>query len=284
MITKNIFDSWGTCIETQYDELMSQDDLFLTNLVLNRNLLLIKNISNNLTDDQFFNLGKKFGRVWDNNDYKKWYVSKGQDLTINTKSENPVSYFTSTNTPPFDKNYMVYHADMVHVKELSFPGRLLYMVENTTDCSGITSWLNLEYGWEQCSELEKSLYKDLEVVYHDFYISNFRQEKFDFIKKNPKTGKTSPSVNCWYDGHNPGWIHHLEKNGCPLNYNETAEIIKNVYKLLESKKDTLYDHIWEEGDIIVYDNWFSVHKRTAVNDESSPTGKRLLKRLTFNFI
>lgn len=284
MIIKNIFDSWGTIIETNYDELMSQEDIFLSNLVLTRNLLLIKNIPNTLTDDQFYSLGNKFGKIWTNNDYKKWYVSNGFDATIkNSRSEKPVSYFMSNNNI-FGNKFMTYHADMVHVKELSFPGRLLYMVENPKDDSGSTTWLNLEYGWEQCSNAEKSLYNDLEVVYHDFYRSGTRMEKIDFIKKNPKTGKLSPSVNCWYNGSNVGWIHHLEKNGLPLSYDETGEIISSVYELLENKKDTQYHHFWAEGDIIVYDNWFNVHKRTSVNDKSSPTGKRLLKRLSFNFI
>ena len=78
------------------------------------------------------------------------------------------------------------------------------------------------------------------------------------------------------------WIHHLIKNGVDLSFHESGLIIESLYTLLESKQNTQYHHEWETLDLIVYENWFNVHKRTSVTDNGVPGG-RLLKRTTFNF-
>lgn len=288
----DIFQSWGTEIRTNYQEFMSASQEYWTDLVLSRNLLLIRGLGKDLTDEEFYRLGQKFGRVWTRHEYQRPFVNKGRDPTLRDGySTTPVSYFQSHNNA-FGAEYMAYHADMPHVNELSYPGRVLYMAENTQDGSGTTTWLNLEHGWQQCSPSEQGAYLDLTVVHQDMYVPGARLEKFPFLKTNPKTLRLSPRVNCWYMGppRSPGaqpslaWIHHLERSGRPLDPATTGGIITEVYALLESKKDTVYQHTWQDGDIIVYDNWFNVHRRDAVNDATAKSGRRLLKRLTFNFI
>ena len=280
MKTENIFNSWASIARVEsYQEFIDIDNIKLTNLVLDRNLLVIKGISPNLTDDQFYDLGQKFGKVWTREDYKKSFITHGDDPTIDQDSPKPISYFQTDNNM-FRSNFMAYHADMPHVKELSYPGRALYMVKNTTDGSGDTTWLNLELAWEQLTQEEKDRFAEYEVVFQDMYTPGIRMETLPFLKINPKTNKLSPRLNCY--GH-PGvphmaWINSILKNSVTLTAQEIDLFMYNTYKLLENKSNTLYRHVWELGDIIVYDNWFNVHKRELVN------GPRLLKRLSFNFV
>ena len=280
MKTENIFNSWASIARVEsYQEFIDIDNIKLTNLVLDRNLLVIKGISPNLTDDQFYDLGQKFGKVWTREDYKKSFITHGDDPTIDQDSPKPISYFQTDNNM-FRSNFMAYHADMPHVKELSYPGRALYMVKNTTDGSGDTTWLNLELAWEQLTQEEKDRFAEYEVVFQDMYTPGIRMETLPFLKINPKTNKLSPRLNCY--GH-PGvphmaWINSILKNSVTLTAQEIDLFMYNTYKLLESKSNTLYRHVWELGDIVVYDNWFNVHKRELVN------GPRLLKRLSFNFV
>ena len=280
MKTENIFNSWASIARVEsYQEFIDIDNIKLTNLVLDRNLLVIKGISPNLTDDQFYDLGQKFGKVWTREDYKKSFITHGDDPTIDQDSPKPISYFQTDNNM-FRSNFMAYHADMPHVKELSYPGRALYMVKNTTDGSGDTTWLNLELAWEQLTQEEKDRFAEYEVVFQDMYTPGIRMETLPFLKINPKTNKLSPRLNCY--GH-PGvphmaWINSILKNSVTLTAREIDLFMYNTYKLLESKSNTLYRHVWELGDIVVYDNWFNVHKRELVN------GPRLLKRLSFNFV
>jgi alpha-ketoglutarate-dependent taurine dioxygenase len=282
MKIENIYDSWGSCIELTLDELLSKDRLFWQDLILSRNLLVLKGLGPDISDEEFFNLSFKFGKVWTNDIYTLPYISRGKDTTVSVDTSHPISYFKSDNNG-FSSRMMAYHADMAHVKEYSWPGRALYMVNNTTDKSGATTWLNLELGWAQCSDEEKKLYDGYEVVMQDMYKPETRMEKFPFIKINPKTGKLSPLVNCaTVKQGNCAWIHHIERNGVPLSFIDSNKIINELYQLMESKPNTMYTHFWDTGDMLVYDNWFNVHSRTPVNDAAS-NGGRLLKRTTFNF-
>jgi alpha-ketoglutarate-dependent taurine dioxygenase len=285
MKIKNIYDSWASDVTVTYEELLSHDRNFWQNLILNRNLIVIRGLGKVLTDDELFDVSQQFGTTWTHDVYKQPYICQGIDPSITRTNDKPVSYFRSKNNY-FSDRKMQYHADMPHVKEYSYPGRVLYMVQNTTDRSGITSWLNLELGWELCTDEEKKLFDGYEIVLHDMYIPETRMEKFPFLKTNPKTGKPSPLVNCYRPSSElkvyRTWIHHVVKDGVDLSFEESAKFVESVYALLESKTNTLYDHVWETGDMIVYDNWFNVHKRTSVND-MNVAGGRLLKRTTFNF-
>jgi alpha-ketoglutarate-dependent taurine dioxygenase len=152
------------------------------------------------------------------------------------------------------------------------------MVNNAEDGSGDTTWLNLELGWQQMTQEERNKYSDCKVVFQDFYVPGTRMEKLSFTKINPNTGMVSPRINCFARNNDKrAWISHVVKNGVDLTFDQTGQLIRQLYQLLETKQNTLYTHTWTNGDIIVYDNWFNVHKREKVN------GKRLLKRLTFNF-
>ena len=275
---EKIFDSWGeTLFVDSYEDFMAIDQNTLYDMVIQRNLIVIKGLSPNLKDEEFYALGNKFGKVWTQEDYRKTFITRGFDPTINKITATPVSYFKTDNNM-FKDTYMGYHADMAHIKDMSYPGRALYMVNNTEDGSGDTTWLNLELGWQQMTQEERDRYADCEVIFQDFYVPGTRMDKLPFIKTNPKTGKISPRINCFARNDDQrAWISHAVKNGVELTFDETGILIRKLYQLLESKQDTLYSHIWTPGDIIVYDNWFNVHKREKVN------GKRLLKRLTFNF-
>jgi alpha-ketoglutarate-dependent taurine dioxygenase len=280
MKTENIFESWASITQVDsFQEFMDIDAKLLTELLLDRNLIIIRGLGPDLTDKEFYSLGQKFGNVWTREDYKKSFITHGSDPTIKKDTDTPVSYFQTDNNM-FKNKFMGYHADMPHINELSYPGRALYMVNNTTDGSGDTTWLNLESGWEQLTQQEKDSFTEYEIVFQDMYLPNTRLETLPFLKVNPKTNKISPRLNCYYHlTANPyAWIRSILKNKVELSFEESASFMSAAYQLLESKKDTLYRHTWQTGDIIVYDNWFNVHKRESVN------GKRLLKRLTFNFI
>lgn len=276
----NIYDSWGSYVDLSLNELLAYDKSFWQSLLLKRNMLVFKGIPVNLSDEQLFNLTTRFGKVWTNDIYALPYISKGSDKTINL--DTSVSHFKMGNNT-FSNKYMKYHADMPHIGEYSYPGRILYMWKNSIDGTGATSWLNLEQGWAQCTDEEKRSFDGYEVVLQDMYYPGTRMEKFPFLKTNPKTGKLSPLANCYYTGTptSRGWIHHVEKDGVALSLIETRDFIEGVYKLLESKTNTQYEHVWDEGDMIVFDNWSSVHSRTAVTYREDH--ERILKRTTFNF-
>jgi alpha-ketoglutarate-dependent taurine dioxygenase len=219
-------------------------------------------------------LGEKFGELWDTEQYHRGSV---KDPTLNEDEDNPVSYFT-TNNNRWNANLMKYHADMAHVGERSFPARALYMVRTADDRSGKTYWLNLEHAWSQFTAEEQAHYDGVTVTQHFMYEPGTRLETFPFLKTNPNSGRVSPRVNCY--GTTKTWIHHVsDRDGQEIR--PFGEFMEGVYKLCESKQDTLYCHDWDNGDLLIYDNWFSVHRRDPVNLAPGEPA-RLLKRLSFN--
>ena len=279
MHVKNIFPTWGTTIEIGFKEFIEDNQTSWADLLLERNLIVFKGFGPGLSDPEFFNFGAKFGKVWTIDDYRAPVVGETttmMDLTVNdTATDTPVSHFTSNNNP-FQDGVVGYHADMVHIGKNSYPGRALYMTRNAINNTGVTSWLNLEYGWEQCTEQEKSVYDNIEIANHNMFMANQFVELFPFLKTNPKTGKVSPRLNSM------AWVNHMRNSGTVLTEEQTKKLSYDLIEILEKKPNTLYEHHWDEGDIVVYDNWFNLHKRSKVEDTGVPGG-RLLRRVSFNF-
>ena len=275
MVGKDIFPEWGIEYNITLDQLMAEQKSTWSKILVERGLIVIKGLGADLTDAEYHAVGEKFGRVWTREDYKRTPT----DTTIRHKDTTPVSYFQTNNM--WGARDMKYHADMAHVGENSFPARSLYMVRGAKNRSGETSWLNLELAWSQLTREERDQFKDYYVVQQDMYNAGTNLIRFPFLKVNPNSGKISPRVNCYVTpGRNAvAWVHHVEKGDTPLS--DTGAFVESVYRLCESKPNTVYSHSWDDGDLIVYDNWNSVHKRTAVTlEEGEPD--RLLKRLTFN--
>lgn len=253
--------------------------------MLNRNLLVFKGFGPNLSDEEYFNFCKKFGKQWTDQDFKDVAAS-----TVGSVRPDQGYIDVPKDNEEYNKRFMGYHADLAHTpaKDRCYPGRSLYMKSNTTNGSGATTWLNLEHSWAQCTPEEKSQYNNIEVVNHNMYRVGERMETFPFLKINPKTGKASPRLNSIAMMNHKsglrklGWIHHFRVNGSSVSLEETRSIMFGLIGLLEKKTNALYDHHWDNGDIVIYDNWFNIHKRSAVDDSDVPGG-RVLRRVTFDY-
>ena len=275
MQTQNIHNSWVTECTVSYNEIVEGDSQMWRDLLVNSGLLIFKGLGPNLTDRQFHNISNKFGTLWTTDDYTRAHGSF--DPTLNkTTLETPTSYVKTKNNRWKDSE-MDYHSDMAHVKEKSFPARALYMVRTANNNSGKTEWLNLEVAYDHFTDEEKKMYADVKVFQHDMYKPETRIEEFPFLKTNPFTGKISPRLNCYGPGHT--WIHHFTKAGKEVA--GLTNFVETIYRLCESKPETMYKHTWENGDMLIYDNWNSVHRRDRVSFLPGESD-RLLKRTSFN--
>lgn len=275
MIVKDIYDSWCTEYTLTLEEFLAEDDCVWRDRLVNRALLIIKGMPADMSDEKFHSAMSKFGNLWTVNDYHS-AMGKQRDPTQNKTPKTPVSYFKTTNNYWKD-NEMKYHADMAHIGDKSFPARALYMCRTANNGSGETSWLNLELAYEQFTDEEKEYYSDVDVYQHFMYEPGTNIVKYPFLKTNPFSGKLSPRMNCF--GKHQTWIHHVDKAGVEVE--SIAPFMNEIYRLCESKKDTVYTHHWSNGDILVYDNWNGVHRRDPVTFEPGEPD-RLLKRVTFN--
>jgi len=275
MQTHNIYENWCTEYTASYDEVIQETSSVWRNRLVDKSLLVLKGLPPDLTDTQFHEIGKKFGQLWTVDDYR---AGSGKfDVTLNKQNlQVPTSYFKTANNFWKD-NDMKYHADMAHIGPKSFPARALYMTKTAQNGSGDTYWLNLEVAYEQFTDEEKAYYSDVTITQHYMYEPGTQMVEYPFLKADPYTGRVSPRMNCYGSGKT--WIHHVTKSGKEVI--ALVDFMERIYALCESKKDALYKHHWDSGDMLIYNNWNSVHRRDAVTFEPGETD-RLLKRLTFN--
>lgn len=271
----NIYENWCTEYTVSYDEVVQETSEVWRNRLVDRGVIVLKGLPPDLTDAQFHEIGKKFGLLWTLDEYR---AGIGRfDVTLNKENlQVPTSYFKTANNYWKD-NDMKYHADMSHIGEKSFPGRALYMTKTAQNGSGDTYWLNLEVAYDQFTDEEKKFYNDVTVTQHYMYAPGTQMVEYPFLKTDPYTGRVSPRVNCYGTGRT--WIHHVSKSGKEVV--ALKVFMEKIYQLCESKKNALYKHHWANGDMLIYNNWNSVHRRDAVTFEPGETD-RLLKRLTFN--
>ena len=276
MDIQHIYTEWCTEYTVTLEEVLAESDKVWRDRLVSRGLLILKGLGPDLTDQEFHAIMGKFGKLWTAVDYVTATGYYDPTLKVQPRNYFPTSYFTTSNNYWKDKD-MKYHADMAQIGDKSFPSRALYMVKTALDGSGDTEWLNLELAWSQFTEEEQAQYNGIEIVQHNMYDPGNDQTVYPFIKTNPYSGKPSPRLNCYGKGRS--WIHHVNKNGSEIKNIE--EFIENTYRLCESKRNTTYKHHWENGDMLIYDNWFSVHRRDPVTLQDGEAD-RLLKRLSFN--
>jgi alpha-ketoglutarate-dependent taurine dioxygenase len=276
MKENHIFEKWCTeYTDVTVDKFLATSGETWNQRVKERGLIILKGLSPALSDACFNQICGHIGTLWTPAEYHA--TTPRGDPTLTRNLDTPVSNFQTKNNH-WKAGDMQYHADMAHIGPKSLPARALFMIRTAKNGSGDTHWLNLEEAWAQFTDEEKSRFDNVTLDQHWMYVPGQRIERFPFLKTNPFTGKIGPRMNCY--GKGKTWIYSVFNK-------EDTEIVsiraymESIYQLCESKKDTFYSHHWENGDMLIYDNWFSVHKRDPVTFEPGEPD-RLLKRLTFN--
>ena len=88
--------------------------------------------------------------------------------------------------------------------------------------------------------------------------------KHPILRKNPDTGRTALFVS-----------ELMTEEIIGLPEDESAELLDFLFQH-QSKPEFVYEHIWQVGDLIMWDNRCSVHARTDFPSDE----RRMLRRLT----
>ena len=285
-----LLEPWGSQFNLSYDEVIDLGFKFWHQKLHERSFLVFKGFDPKLSDADFFKIGSLVGKTWDKEGYEAATKTKSgvsfDTSTMESKASNPVSYFYSDRSM-FGKRSMSYHADMPHTAasgHQAYPARALFMVNTAKNGSGKTTWLDLEGTWAQLTSKEKQLYADCQIQQHHMYQPDKSIEVFPFLKTNPWTGKVSPRLNCiqWVP-EGTAWIRRIIRNGVVLSIQDSVDIVERLFELLESKQNSMYTHTWDNGDVLLYSNWPSVHCREEVT--MGPNNERReLKRITIDLV
>ena len=229
------------------------------NLFADQKLLVFKRQS--LNNTQLKDFCSIFGKVWDNS--KEKYSGLQQSIT----SGHEDNFVETVSEDGLLKSGLIpWHVDLTHFPSQLIPNRVLYAVELEGDTAG-TTFLDTVQGLRL---IDSSI--------REFLISATALCKAPY--KTPWDCYVRRPAIQWHPIHNDyglvadelftQWIEGLAED---TDYKQWFR--DNVLNRMNSD-ETVYTHSWNVGDIIIYDNWSTIHTRESF------TGKRKLKRVTWD--
>jgi alpha-ketoglutarate-dependent taurine dioxygenase len=262
MNIKNIHPKFGSIVtfDDPQDFFKVSPD-YWRNLIYERKLVVIKKF--NASIDDYVNLCHNFGKMWESKDY---VYSREKALPVDVKGQTfTVSPMSNKISKLLGMGHMPWHADIPNRKTNPFPHRALWMLKNPNSKSGLTSWLDLEEGLDRLPDNLRSQIPDIRVVQQSWYEEGKDIQEFGFVKTHPISGADSLRINYMNDSKHDisnGWIKSVYyKNEL---YEEPKQVLQKFFDFLETQPDLIYTHEWDMYDVVIYDNWSSVHKRTEL--------------------
>jgi alpha-ketoglutarate-dependent taurine dioxygenase len=180
-----------------------------------------------------------------------------------------------------------HHGDLEwHNNQPDKPHRrpFVYLYSKQGSKGSITSFTNNIIAYNHLSAEEKELYSNIEIQY-----GNHKWKKDDDqVKRRKDTGNRVEEMikkQIWHKlvveniygqvGLNISPSQVYDVRGIPEN--EKAAWLKNILEYITQPK-FVYDHHWEDGDVLIAEQLFGIHKRYAFEDMEN----RLLHRIVFN--
>lgn len=273
MIIENLKDKWGSIVYATKEEVLTGDPIFFKQLGYERDLILFRGLGE-LTNGELYTITSYFGKPWPAEDYAHSnepafrFMLDGKSVSI--------SQFSNTKSR-LGTVEMPWHVDIPNWGDSSFPWRALYIVNNPNPEGGLTSWLNLRLEHIEPTDEELDLYKRMSVLNQSWH--NGSEEflvKQEYIKKHIVTGVESLRSNYFVaEGYSPlAWIKQVFVDDKPK---DNKEILGPIHLKLSRNPELLYTHKWDLYDLIIYDNWNLMHRRTHLGINSNQ--ERLFNRV-----
>lgn len=249
--------SWVSIVEdVDCGNLSFVDTKVIYNLFKDRKILIFKD--QHLDDDQLKSFAEIFGSVWDRDSEIKF---SGLDQTAENNPTGHVELVSESGI--LGNKHVPWHIDLTHFPSQILPNRLLYAVELEGESAPTEFVYTLD--------CEKQLPKDI----------------FEFLRSTNILCK-APYPTPWKDYvRRPALNYHPVDNKYALMIDPCftqwidrldADIIPFFKELMTyiNTNETNYKHTWEMHDLVVYDNWSTIHQRKEFN------GSRKLKRVTWD--
>ena len=170
---------------------------------------------------------------------------------------------------------MFFHHDKCYAAEPDW-GTMLYAME-VTRVGGHTLFANMYDAWETLPDDLKAKIDGRKVLQIYKYLPTERVDLTDGIDKydhqwqpivitHPKTGRRALYVNELMSALIDGY-----------DEDESRDIIEALNEHVKSS-DIVYDHKWRRGDLMMWDNWCTIHARTDFPRDQT----RMLRRYTIS--
>ena len=258
----------GVCAEINGVDLSGPfaDEVFsrINEVWLATGALLIRGQS--LTDKQLLAFAKKFGDL-------EFPPSKLLSLRKSVGSSNKISSYINVISNVVENGQPIgqlgageasWHTDSAFVEEPP-AASVLYAIEIPSN-GGNTSVANMTKAWDSLDPVLRAAIRGKKAK-HDYTYTSVGERRKDFpevldpreapgpthpiVRTHPDTGRESlylgRRLNCYILG---------------LSLNESEKILDQLWKHAV-KPEFTYEHVWQVGDVLMWDNRCTMHRREA---------------------
>jgi alpha-ketoglutarate-dependent taurine dioxygenase len=257
MKVKNIKNKWVSVVEdVDCASLTNEEKIEIYSLFAERKIVIIKN--QHLSNKSLKDFCSIFGQVWDRSREKY----SGLEQSEKKHHEDDFVEIVS-DTGILKTKKIPWHIDLTHFPTQLMPNRILYAVELEGNPSG-TKFLDTVQGLNLIDPIIKQFLSESTALCKAPYTT-----PWDCYVRRPALS--------WHPIHDAyglvadelftQWIEGLPENTV---YKEWIRM--HVIDKMHSD-ETLYVHNWELHDLLIYDNWSTLHYRDSFS------GSRKLKRV-----
>jgi len=236
-------------------------------------VVVIKN--QNLTDTQLLNFAKLFGPVFDANKTKVLGSEDGKTSKV---------VVVGNNAPEFNKSFLGHqevlpHSDHQWVEEPSSIS-MLYAID-VDGQSAPTTWTDSTAVYRELPDELKAKIIAKEITTFNPFYRPFGEVFAKYVNRNknlpPGEQNSHPLVRTHPEtGEKILYMHRAYE----MEFKDTSfEEGRQLWKILNEFIDntpSVYQHNWENGDLVIWDNRATLHYRPAFNKNL----KRVLKRVS----
>ena len=155
-----------------------------------------------------------------------------------------------------------FHSDLSYLR---MPGTLsfLYAVE-LPSTGGATQWCNCYAAYEALDDEMKERLRGLRAVHRHYVESQNPTEPVDHpvVRTHSETGRKSLYVG-----------PHLTRHIVGLSEVESRKLLETLFEHVTQSR-FIYTHKWQVGDLVVWDNRCTLHRRESF----PPNERRIMKR------
>lgn len=214
-------------------------------------------------EDAYIQLGAALGRLW---------TVSGQ-LRGNRESPHAVSDHVeiarvSNQGGMLENRAIDWHSDLAHHPDRPYPGRILYARVMPSDAVSVTSWVDLEYGWNHLlSDEDRERIRGRCGEFQAGYETEWGRTQHDLVRRRPATDREWLSID-----------RAFFRRFADMDASASDELKRYLLgKLIVSS--AMYRHVWRDGDIVIYDNEGTMHRRERVHSSQ----ERTIWRLTLEY-
>lgn len=269
----SLTDFIGIKINLSYDEVMAVDNSALRHLLFTHKVLVFKGW-HNLSPKKIIDLGEKLGKPWAYKDYK----SIKEDARFDNQGRSYTDYTNKSYARLFSG--IPWHVDIANEPGFArYPSRMLYCIDLPSKFKGMTTDVsNMARAYSDLSQEEKEKYSRRYFTYQSWQRVGTNIKDLPAIEEHPYTKEKFLRLNAV--SQNNGWIRAwYEQQGTEKKYLDN-ELLKNIVKDLGNKYQ--YSHNWEIGDLIIFDNWATMHRKGEGEIFSDSVGDRRFVRVSID--